>query len=355
AKAMYFLALVECLDPQARASGGTAVADALLRQVQSVTTGGQEPSASGDIEGWSHNAVAQSLLLARHEANVWGRLTPAQQGKVDDLMEAMGIGGNWGYNDANNFSTGIGQFGNFKKTDNPNYREGYVGVEIAVIQYFGATAWDRMLSGFSYDTFTARLKGDGFTNIIGSWANAGKAMLEGAVRMPFVYMGHHSSDLIGIYDALATYTWSLPVSSSVTGTIHGNHVTAQIADSTTSPYQGEMGMEREFDSTDSSGLRSDALYAYEGFMNSLTTRTTMFALGDWGCGTTQTGIVKLESVGVGDLLYKLQHGYDSVSTRVKRASLVNQDTPASDGPSAKGYQFDQDNWLNYTSKLNVAC
>jgi hypothetical protein len=364
---MYFLSLVDRVAPRAASSSGATVADALLSQIRSVIAGGHEPSAGGDIEGWAHNGVAQALLLARHEPNVWGRLTASDQGRIDDLMQAMGVGGNWGYNDANNFATGIGQFGNFRKTDNPNYREGYVGVEIAAIQYFGAARWDQMLSSFSYDAMTAKLQADGFTNITGSWARAGKALMEtgghdtvggsgAGVRMPFVYMGHHSSDLIGIYGALATFTWGQPVTSTVSGASHGVPVTAHIDDNTTSPFEGQKGMEQEFNSTDSTGLRSDALYAYEGFMNSLTTRTTMFALGDWGCGATQTSIMNLESVGVGDLLYKLQHGYAGVSTRGKRAlSLVNETTPASDGPTAKGYEFDKDNWLNYTSKLNTPC
>jgi hypothetical protein len=119
--------------------------------------------------------------------------------------------------------------------------------------------------------------------------------------------------------------------------------------------EGEGVMEHEFNARDGSGPRSDALYAYEGFMNSLTTRTSMFVLGAWGCGRTQTGIIQAESVGIGDLVYKLQHGYDGVSTRTKGVQLVNESTPASDGPSSKGYQFDKDNWLNYTSPLNVAC
>jgi hypothetical protein len=358
AKAMYFLALVNCVAPQVTSSDGRIVAG-LLSQVTSVISGGNEPSASGDLEGWAHNAVAQALLLVHHEANIWQRLAPTDQAKVDDLMEALGIGGNWGYNDANDFRTGVGQFGNFKKTDNPNYREGYVGVEIAAIQYFGADNWDQMLSSFDYDAFTARLQSDGFTNIAGSWAHAGKALMEtgghdkhggagAGVKMPFVYFGHHGSDLIAIYDALAKFTWSETVTSAVSP--------ARIHDGSSSPFEGQTGMEREFNSRDGTGLRSDALYAYEGFMNSLTTRTSMFALGAWGCGQTQAALVQRESVGIGDLLYKLEHGYDGLSTRTKQViELVNETTPESDGPHSKGYQFDKDNWLNYTSKFNTAC
>jgi hypothetical protein len=216
-----------------------------------------------------------------------------------------------------------------------------------------------MLTTFSYDDFVGKLQSDGFTNIAGSWARAGKNLIENGgrdkhggsgagVKVPFVYAGHHSSDLVGAYDALATYTWSETVTSAV--------AQAHVHDNSASPVNGQMGMEREFNSRDGSGLRSDALYAYEGFMNSLTTRTSMFVLGNWGCGKTQTGIVQLEAVGVADLLYKLQHGYDSVSTRTNQTvELVDENTPASDGPHAKGYQFDKDNWLNYTSTLNTAC
>jgi hypothetical protein len=364
---MYYLALANCLDPKAKADSGLKVSNALVAQIRSVITGGQEPSAGGDIEGWAHNGVAQALLLARHEANVWDQLGPTEQAKVNDLMEAMGIGGNWGYNDANNFLTGVGQFGNFQKTNNPNYREGYVGVELAVIQYFGASSWDEMLGSFSYDTFVARLAVDGFTNITSSWANAGASLMESGgsdkfggtgvgVKTPFVYQGHRSSDLIGIYGALSGYTWSAPVQSSVSGTNNGVSLTTHIDDNSQSPFQGQTGMEQEFNTTDSSGLRSDALYAYEGFMNSLITRTSLFVLNNWGCGNTQKTIVKHEAAGVGDLLYKIDRGYDGTSLRTKgQLALVGQDTPPSDGPISKGYLFDQSTWTSYISPVNTAC
>ncbi len=115
-------------------------------------------------------------------------------------------------------------------------------------------------------------------------------------------------------------------------------------------------MEQEFQASDRAGLRSDALYAYEGFMNSLATRTTMFVMGEWGCGVTQSGTVHREAVGIADLMYKLQHGYYGASLRSTGALvLVNASTPASDGPDAKGYLFDRDIWLHYTSRFNTAC
>jgi len=83
---------------------------------------------------------------------------------------------------------------------------------------------------------------------------------------------------------------------------------AQIIDATQSPVEGELGMGYEFNSDDSAGTRSDALYTFEGWLNNVITRTTLQALGVWD--HRQMHLVDLRMmVGGRDLLYKLEHGY----------------------------------------------
>jgi hypothetical protein len=338
AKVLYYLALVELEDPGATASDGTTVESALLAQVANLVAGGNEPDADGGLEGWSAAPVAEALLLLKN-GPAWSELSATQQSDVALLEAAMGYGGNYTYNDANNFSSGICGFGDFSKTNNPNYQDGYVDVELAAIQFFGAATWDTMLTNFNDATVTAELDAAGLTNAGGCFATVGSAA-NAAIDLPFVWMGHPATDPMGIWNQLASDTFDLTVTSSVTGVSNGATVTAYIADNTTSPEQGECCMGHEFDSTDSSGLRSSALYVYEGWMNVTGSRVTMTALGDFVCSDA-TAAAQYD-VGSQDLIYKLDHGY--ISYALGQDGILVDDTgdPASDGPVAKGWAYDID-------------
>lgn len=351
AAAFYYLGLVTWYHPNATSSSGASVASRFVASINNLIAGGNEPDANGGLEGWGHAITAQGLLLARNEPTVWNQLSSTAQSKVNLLMQALAIAANYDYNDANNFKSDLdyaleGNQCKFGKTYNPNYREGYVNVMIAAAQYFGASALNSFFTSFNYTTFEQQLQSAGFTNILTAWQGDGNLLMTGSgdpcggsgsgVTVPFTYMGNALTNLPGIFDALATYTYSATVTSN------GCSGAAYIYDGTTSPYQGQAGMELEFNSTDSGGCRSDALYAFEGWMNSVLSRTTLTVLGNWGCGTTQTRDIQLENVGTGDLLYKLQHGYEGRYLGTTR--LVNQTTPSSDGPSVKGFFWDQDVW-----------
>ena len=360
AAAFYFMGLVFWYNPNATTSSGASVAKRFVASIGNVITGGNEPDANGGLEGWGHNDTAQALLLARNEPTIWNALSSAQQSKVNLLMQALAVTGNYNFNDVNNFKQDLdyaleGGECKFNKTNNPNYREGYLNVLIAASQYFGASTLNSFFTSFDYTTFTAQLKSAGFTNILTAWSGDETLLMSGGsdncsgsgkgVREAFTYSSVPLSNPAGIFNKLAVYTYQ----GAVTSTGAGGK--AYIADNTTSPYQGQTGMEEEFATTDSDGARSDALYAFEGWMNSITSRTTMTVLGNWGCGTTQTNDIKLEAVGSGDLLYKLAHGYEGYYLGQNR--LVNETTPTSDGPSAKGFYFDQQIWTLVLSKVQA--
>jgi hypothetical protein len=338
AKVLYYLALVEYEDPDATASDGTTVDSALLAQVANLVAGGNEPDADGGLEGWSAAPVAQALLLLKN-GPAWSQLPATEQSDVVLLEAAMGYAGNYTYNDANDFSSGICGFGDFNKTNNPNYQDGYVDVELAAILFFGLSTWDTMLTGFNDATETAELGAAGLTNAGGCYATVGSAA-NAAIDQPFVWMGHPATDPMGIWNQLASDTFDLTVTSSVTGVSNGAAVTAYIADNTTSPEQGECCMGHEFDSADSSGLRSSALYVYEGWMNVTGSRVAMTALGDFDCRAA-TAAAQYD-VGSQDLIYKLHHGYISYALGQDGILVNDAGSPASDGPVAKGYAYDLD-------------
>lgn len=328
--ALYYLALVDKTDPGAAATNGTTVDETLLAQVRHLIAGGNEPDADGGLEGWSHAPVAVGLLLLRN-GPAWGELTAAEQNKVSLLEAAMGYAGNYAYNDANDFDSGICGFGNFAKTNNPNYRDGYVDVEAAVIQYFGASAWDSMLTGFNDASEVSQLTAAGLTNAAGCYQTVGAAA-NAAIDRPFLWEGHGSADVMGIWNQLAADTFDKTV-ASVNGPAH-------IADNTVSPEQGLAGMGHEFDSTDSGGLRSSALYVFEGWMNVTGTRAALTALGVFSCAVASSAA--RYQVGTLDLIYKLHHGYVSFAASQSGVLVDDHGDPSSDGPNAKGYQLDLD-------------
>jgi fibronectin type 3 domain-containing protein len=334
AKVLYYLALVDKVAPGAKATNGTSVQSALLAQVRSLIGGGHEPDADGGLEMWGQAPVAQALLLLKNDTSAWSQLSSAEQNKVALLEAAMGYGSNYTYNDANNFASGICGFGNFSKTNNPNYRDGGVDTEIAAIQFFGASAWDGMLSSFNDSSFTSQLNAAGLTNAgqcfgaVGSGGNS-------AIARPYLYSGHGSSDLMGIWSTIAGNTFDKTAASTVS--------VAHIADNTTSPYDGQCCMGHEFNSTDSSGLRSSALYTFEGWMNVTGSRVAMEVLGNFSLSAAST-----ESqfhIGTLDLKYKLDHGYISQALNQSLLLVDDHGNPATDGPNAKGFLYD---WDAYT-------
>lgn len=352
AKAFYFMALVTWYTPNAKATNGTAVASRLVASINNMVAGGNEPDANGGLEGWGHNDVAQALALVYNDS-IWGQLSSSTQSKVNLVMQALAVAANYDFNDANNYKADpdnrLDPSSNnckFNKTNNPNYREGYVNVMLAASQFFGgATNLNNFLTSFNFTSFTGQLQSAGLTNIMTAWQGRSTLFMSGGsdecggsgqgVRVASVYQSVSLSNPAGIFDKLAVFTYQDTV-ISVNGPAH-------IADNTTSPYQGKSGMEHEFNSSDSGGLRSDALYAYEGWMNSISSRTTLTLLGNWGSGSTQTHDMQLQCVGSGDLLYKLQHGYDSFSLGASR--LVTETQPAGTDPTTKGFLWEQQVWL----------
>jgi hypothetical protein len=99
-------------------------------------------------------------------------------------------------------------------------------------------------------------------------------------------------------------------------------------------------MGHEFNSTDSQGLRSSALYTFEGWMNVTGSRLSLSALGTWSC--TAASNAPRYKVGSGDLIYKLHHGYISHALNQNNILVDDHGDPATDGPNVKGYQYDLD-------------
>ena len=355
AHAFYYLTLIASINPNATATNGKKVKDQVIAHFQYLVKGGNEPKCSNPLYGWSDGAVGLSLVLIKKTPALWNSLTSKEQEKADWLMKALAITGNWAFNDANDYKTGLGLEGNFGKRWNPNFVQGYMGVMLAFSIYYGADAGNAILTSFDYDTYMSQFKKYNWTNIIRTWEKTGKKLMEQGgpdglggngkgVKVPFKWLRLTLDDLMGIFYYQSVSGGHNPMyGRTVINGIGPAHIL-----SGSSPVLGQRGMCLEFQSTDSSGLRSSASYAFEGWMNNLIARATLKRLGKWG-GPHAAEIEQLMMVGTIDLMYKLSKGYLGISLH---GQSVADDTPKG-GILSKGYYFHKDIWFNYINEGKI--
>lgn len=351
-RAAHLLAVTVWHNADATATNGTLVRDRLLAHLRRYIQAGREPSANGGIDGWSHGAVAHTILLARHTGVVWGGLTPTERNKLDWLMRAMAIAAHWCFDDDNHYKTGLDLLGTFDKNWDNNITEGYMGVIIAASMYFGSASLNDHFTSFSYDAYVNQFTAWGWTNITTVWAKAGKSRMENGgadgrggsgagVRNSFTYDGKSLGDILGLLEARISRTHPHTVTNT------GANGQAYILNGGYSPTLGLGGMLKEFNHSDGAGPRSDALYAYETWMNSVPTRTSVQLLGYWAAGpaSLRTAIHNRMHNGATDLIYKLGQGYRSFSNGSTRTITATSNTANThDTPVNKGYLYVREIW-----------
>jgi hypothetical protein len=352
AQAFHYLALATHFSPDATDSKKNPLKERALAHYRNLISGGKEPYCGQPLYGWSDGAVGQSLLIIKYTPELWSALSLAEQSDADLLMRALAIANNWAFNDKNNFKTGLGNEGNFQKTYNPNYVQGGIGIMIAAALYFGADECNAIFTNFSYQDYIKQFQVRKWTNIIKNWSATGQALMEKGgkdksggtgvgVKLPFVYCGFDLHHLNEIFYATSVAGGPKPM-YSLTVSNTGAKGKAYIISKKSSPVVGQKGMCYEFESVDSGGARSDALYSYEGWMNSVGTRASMMLMGVWG-GPNQTETEARMSVGSADLIFKLREGYHGVYLK-KTRDIYDTGLPA-----GKGFFYNKDIWESYVN------
>lgn len=80
-------------------------------------------------------------------------------------MKAFAIAGHYGYDDGNDYGTGLHRLNDFNKTSNPNYQIGYIGAMVAASVYFGDSALDTIFKSFIFDDYLDQFSVFKFTSI----------------------------------------------------------------------------------------------------------------------------------------------------------------------------------------------
>lgn len=333
--AMQLVAIAAAQQPNHRI-GDTTLAASLATKIQfflrndgpDADGNTNEPEAQGGIGGWSHNAAAWALLIAKQTPEVWSLLTADDRHRADILMQAMAVGGHFTHGDANDYSVLLDGMSWYQKSWNPNHIEGYVGVMIAAAAYFGADELNAFFHAFDYAEFRQALQAVQFHNILQTWENeptmAALLMQGGSyqyktrpvghgrgIRQDFTYRGRTLHEPWALYLTQADRLWSKTV-RTVVG-IHGDQSSRLLnhkSDATLSPYEGRMGMVYEFEAMDFRGLRTSLGYAYDCVMIHLGTAAGLKVTGQWHDDATGRDVEERMAVGMADLIFKAEEGYE---------------------------------------------
>ena len=319
---IYFNALITAVNPGVKTPAGKPVADILLTQIRDLIAPGHEPNAGGGLNGWTHSAIAQAFLLVKSTPEVWSRLNADEQNRMDWIMRALAVAGHFGYDDGNDYKTSMHTDDNSYKKWNPNHRL-YLFVVLAASQYFGPDELNNIFTSFDYDEYLKKFDELGFTNIKAVWTcfdwkplmeNGGtylspksnKEMGTGTgVRHPFTYEKIPLGNIVEIFALAQEYNYS----DTVTNGIEGK---SWILDNGSSPFLGQTGMMREFNSHDAAGTRSSLSYCEENFSPYTIMYITLDVLGLLPKDSPRIQeIGKRILVGNGDFLYKKETGFHS--------------------------------------------
>ncbi len=297
----------------------------------------REPEAQGGIGGWTHHVPAHALLLAKRTPAVWAQLNADEMARADLLMQALALAAHFCLDDDNDYYLLLDGYSLFHKSWNPNHVEGYVGAIISASLYFGPEKLNAFFKTFDFDKFIARLDAANFQNIKRCWtwnpAIRGLMMNGGPVAVPakqvlaqgvvtrgagvrndFTLNGDTLHQPWLLHRAQAVRLFSKAVRTRVTANSEfTSSLMNRASAATESPWEGQMGMLHEFESTDWDGLRTSLGYAYEGVMIDIPTAVTLKLVGEWRAAEGGDLLERRMGVGMGDLLFKAREGYRSFS------------------------------------------
>ena len=309
-KKYYWLSLKAYMD-----SSQSQVNDKIVSHVQSIIGGGREPTARSFISGWADGTIAWGLTLNKKTPAVWNQLSAGEKEKVDWLMKALTVAGNWHQNFDNNIGVGLCNSNRGYKQWNPNIQEGYVAVMMAAYYYFGgADKVNNNLQNFNYDTYMNKFQSLGFTNITNCWQQIGKTLMEkgGKTKYDGTSVGVRKPFTYELQAALNFESWPADLKEAALKTVNSKKVNGK----TQIPYEpyalydalalrfygrkigsnidcyplklssyakslnGKIGMPYEFASGDAQGVRCSPRYVWDGWMNNIPSIASLLVLGD---------------------------------------------------------------------------
>ncbi len=310
-------------------TGDTTVDARLLQQMRLLLSGSNDPFGTGGYSANDERNATAMYAIAKRTPRIWSQLTAAETHKIDLIMEATLVADVYATADKTNASGPPLTFdgsNNSNRDWNPNYREGMIGAVLVGTEYFGGQApTEAMLAAYDHAAFTSSLQSNGLSNLYWTFSTYISNPSAGAPSPQTVQQGitgyaMHGitlGQLLAMYVYLANDTFSATVACGLNagagilvGSVYAGRVVSGCAGL---PHLGASGMEKEFDSTDANGARSDASYARLGLRTNLFNQLVLVIYGDWQDSTANTAALKLVATGVADFFYKATAGYQDYS------------------------------------------
>ncbi len=309
---------------------------------------------------WNYCPLSASIALARLTPTIWDKLSEELKERLSFIMEMFAYLESFATSDDNTYRTGPALGGNYCKTWNPNYRLANVPAIIFSACFFGqgdmelgAERVNKMLHAFDeeqYNRTIEKLDSYAWNRAKETWTTPARMHEDGTygtdAKQILVYGGPtysldytHSyvtkdagtglgvsnggndyryfgiplSDAAGIIENLLEFNYSGgEVKSEHRYDVDKDGVAERIAwivGDLISPYQGKLGMMKEF----ASGNRSSTGYCSHDF-----TLTTVVIAAAWALNIydvkTNPALWDIIKVGNGDFLYKNEKGYQCFAT-----------------------------------------
>jgi hypothetical protein len=193
-------------------------------------------------------------------------------------------------------------------------------------EYFGGQApVEAMLASYDHAAFGADLQANGLTNAYWTFSLYQTTPSSGAPNPQTVQQGIQGyamhgitlGQLLDMYVYLADDTFGAHVNCGLNngaGILVGAVYAGRIVTGCSGlPNVGALGMEKEFDSVDGNGARSDASYVRLGLRTNLFNQLVLVVYGDWQDTTASRAALTQVGVGVQDFFYKAMQGYQDYS------------------------------------------
>ena len=342
-----------------RTKGDGALVDKIAEHFRSATAPEQAPSFDA-ICLWNDCPYSASIALAKATPHLWNAFDEELRARLTFTMEMYAYLESFATSDYNSYSTGPGLTGNYHKGWNPNYRLANVPVILFATHFFGdgdmkvgAARVNELLHGYNeekYDEMVGRLKAYGWDRALNVWCapamqhedgtfgtDAKTVTLYGGETYALDYTHSYVKKEVGtglgvtnggndylyhehpLYEAGAIVEDLLRFNYSG-GAVKSDHhydvdrdgeaeLVAWILDRSTSPYQGQMGMMKEF----ASGNRSSTGYCSHDFQLTTVLILASRALGI--CDVKENADLWAQiTVGNEDFFYKNERGYQGYAT-----------------------------------------
>lgn len=339
--------------------GDGALIPAIKAHFESATAPMQAPSFDA-ICLWNYCPYSASIALAKATEHIWNSFSEQLQARLTFTMEMYAYLESFATSDYNSYSTGPGLTGNYHKGWNPNYRLANVPVILFATHFFGdgdmklgERRVNDMLKSFDeekYEQTVAKMREYDWDRALRTWSAPAMQAEDGtygtdtktvvvhggptyALDYTHTYVKKDVGDGLGVGNGGNDYLYhEKPLSEAGAivedllyfnysgGAVKSDHhydvdkdgvaeLVAWILDKSTSPYQGQLGMMKEF----ASGNRSSTGYCSHDFC-----LTTLLILASRALGfyevTENAELWEIVKVGNGDFLYKNEIGYQGFAT-----------------------------------------